>query len=157
MNEKKVFTEIQNSFNKLFEKISKKNVLISFINTLEKKEINIIKEGLEIIQNFMKDSSNINDYPLQEIINFCLNFYSNSNNIIKKSAFQLLSYIYKKIGNEIDVYFPNLSSMIKEELNKKEDKDNNFDSDKNEISNKIDISDKFNEKIIKDLKDGKWF
>ena len=157
LNEKKVFTEIQNSFNKLFEKISKKNVLISFINTLEKKEINIIKEGLEIIKNFMKDSNNINDYPLQEIINFCLNFYSNSNNIIKKSAFQLLSYIYKKIGNEIDVYFPNLSSMIKEELNKKEDKDNNFDSDKNEISNKIDISDKFNEKIIKDLKDGKWF
>ena len=157
LNEKKVFIEIQNSFNKLFEKISKKNVLISFINTLEKKEINIIKEGLEIIKNFMKDSNNINDYPLQEIINFCLNFYSNSNNIIKKSAFQLLSYIYKKIGNEIDVYFPNLSSMIKEELNKKEDKDNNFDSDKNKISNKIDISDKFNEKIIKDLKDGKWF
>ena len=161
LNEKKLVTEIQNIMGILLEKISKKNILITFVNSLEKKDINIVKEGLGILKNIINESNEINDCPIQEIINFCLDFLNNSNIALKKSSIQLLNYIYKKIGNEIDFYLPNLNknllSMIKEEFNEKENNENNFDDNNYKLSNEIDISDKVDEKMIKVLKDGKWF
>ena len=161
LNEKKLVTEIQNIMGILLEKISKKNILITFVNRLEKKDINIVKEGLGILKNIINESNEINDCPIQEIINFCLDFLNNSNIALKKSSIQLLNYIYKKIGNEIDFYLPNLNknllSMIKEEFNEKENNENNFDDNNYKLSNEIDISDKVDEKMIKVLKDGKWF
>ena len=161
LNAKKLVPEIINLMSKLLEKISKKNILITFVNSLEKKDINIVKEGLEIIKNIINESNEINDCPIQEIINFCLDFLNNSTIGLKKSSIQLLNYIYKKIGNEIDFYLPNLNknllSMIKEEFNEKENNENNFDDNNYKLSNEIDISDKVDEKMIKVLKDGKWF
>jgi len=161
LNEKKVIPEIINTIKILIEKITNKDLFINLINSLKNKQINFIKEGLEILKNIINESSSLNDFPLQELINFCLDFQNNSNNIIKKSSIQLLTCIYKKIGKEIYLYLQNINenllSIIKEEFNKIEKGENKLDDINNEVLDEIDISEKITEKMIKDLKEGKWF
>ena len=161
INEKKVIPEIINTIKKLIEKISINDLIIIFINSLKNKQNNFIKEGIEIMKNIINESRNLNDYPLQEIINFCLDFQNNSNNIMKKSSMQLLICIYKKIGKEIYLYLQNINenllSFINAEFNRIENGENKLDEISNEILDEIDISEKITEKMVKDLKEGKWF
>ena len=161
VKEKKIFPEIQNLIEIMMKKISKKDVILFFINSLENKQINIIKDGMEMIKNIINKSNEINDFPLQEIISFCTQFLSNSNNLIKKSSIQLLCSIYQLIGEKMFVYLKNqdesIVSLIKEEFNKISKGDNKINENKNEINDEIDISDKITENMIKNLKEGKWF
>ena len=161
LKEKKIFPEIQNLIEILMKKISQRDVILFFINSLENKQINIIKDGIEMIKNIINKSNEINDFPLQEIISFSIQFQKNNNNLIKKSAIQLLCSIYQIIGEKIFIYLKNqdesLLSLIKEEFNKIPKGDNKINENKNETNDEIDISDKITENMIKDLKEGKWF
>ena len=161
VKEKKIFPEIQNLIEIMMKKISKKDIILFFINSIENKQINIIKDGIEMIKNIINKSNEINDFPLQEIISFCTQFLSNSNNLIKKSSIQLLCSIYQLMGEKMFIYLKNqdesILSLIKEEFNKISKGDNKINENKNETNDEIDISDKITEKMIKDLKEGKWF
>ena len=161
LREKKIFPEIQNLIEIMMKKISQREVILFFINSLEKKPINIIKDGLEMIKNIINKSNEINDFPLQEIISFSIQFQKNNNNLIKKSSIQLLCSIYQIIGEKIFIYLKSqdesLLSLIKEEFNKISKRDNKINENKNEANDEIDISDKITENMIKDLKEGKWF
>ena len=161
LKEKKIFPEIQNLIEILMKKISQRDVILFFINSLENKQINIIKDGIEMIKNIINKSNEINDFPLQEIISFSIQFQKNNNNLIKKSSIQLLCSIYQIIGEKIFIYLKSqdesLLSLIKEEFNKIPKGENKINEYKNETNDEIDISDKINENMIKDLKEGKWF
>ena len=161
LKEKKIFPEIQNLIEILSKKISKTDAIIFFINLLENKQNNYIKEGIELIKNIINKSNELNDFPLQEIISFCIELQNNSNNLIKKSSIQLLCSIYNIIGEKIFVYLQNMNesllSFIKEEFSKIEKCENKINESNNELNNEIDIYNKITEKMIKDLKEGKWF
>ena len=159
LNEKKVFPEIQKMICTLLEKVSKRDIILNLINSLENKQTLIIKEGIEMIKNIINNFNDLNNYPLQELINFCIEQQNISNNQIKKSSIQLLCTIYKIIGKEIYIYFQNtkenILSNLKEEFSKLENEDNKFDEKINEEI-EIDISNKITEKMVKDMKEGKW-
>ena len=157
LNEKKVFPEIQKMLRILFEKISKRDVILNLINSLENKQTIIIKEGIEMIKNIINESKDLDNYPLQELINLCIEQQKNSNNQIKKSSIQLLCLIYKIIGKEIYIYLQgtneNILSNLKLEFGKLENEDNKSEE---KIDEEFDISSKITEKILKDMKEGKW-
>ena len=156
LNEKKVFPEIQKLFHILLEKVSKRDIILNLINSLKNKQVMIIKEGIEMIKNII-NTKDLNNFPLQELINFCIEQQSNSNNQIKKSSIQLLCLIYKILGKEIYIYLQDINegilSNLKEEFNKIEKEDIEFNEKLNE---EIDISNKITEKMLKDIKEGKW-
>ena len=162
LNEKKVFPEIQNLILKLIQKISSKEIIITFINNLENKTIIIVKEGIELLKNIINGKYEINEYPLQEIINFSIEHLNDTNNILKKSSTQLLICIYMKIGEDIMDYLSNVNEntvkILKEEFNKIENTSNKkIDENSEKSIIEIDISEKISESIIKDLNEGKWF
>ena len=99
INEKKVIPEIINTIKKLIEKISTNDLIIIFINSLKNKQNNFIKEGIEIMKNIINESRNLNDYPLQEIINFCIEIENNPNNMLRKASTQILCSLYKILDN----------------------------------------------------------
>ena len=157
LKEKKVFPEIQILIKIFLSKLPKKEVLMTLINSLEKQQINIVKEGIEIINNCINDSKDLNDFPLQELINFYLKLEDNSNNIIKKASMQLLTSIYQKIGKEIYIYLKDINETLLSKINEEFNKDEKDDKKTEETLEDIDISEKITEKMIKDLKEGKWF
>ena len=166
LNEKKIVPEIQNLLHILMDKTTKSDVIITFINSIENKQSSIIKEGNEIIKNIINDSNELDNLTWKEIINFCIKQLNstannNNNNIIKKSFIQLLCCIYQKIGNDLYLHLKDLNqgilSIVKVKFAKVKNGDSKFDENLDEVVDDIDISNKITEKMIKDLKEGKWF
>ena len=168
LNDKKLLAEISEIINKLIKNLSPMEVIPVFIKTLKDKSIIILKEGIGIIKNIIDTDTNINnnidDYPIQEIINFCIEIENNPNNMLRKASTQLLCSLYKILDKDIYNYLKNIKEstmkIINEEFNKiskgENDKEEPINKDINEENECMDISDKITEKMIKDLTDGKW-
>ena len=166
LSDKKLLGEISEIINKLINNVTRNEVIPVFINTLKDKSIIILKEGIGIIKNTIdiNINNNIDDYPLQEIINFCIEIENNPNNMLRKASTQLLCSLYKILDKDIYNYLKNIKEstmkIINEEFNKiskgENAKEEMIKQDINEENECIDISDKITEKMIKDLTEGKW-
>lgn len=166
INDKKLLVEISDIINKLLNNLSPIEVISVFIKNLKDKSIIILKEGIGIIKNIIdiNTNKNIDDFPIQEIINFCIEIGNNPNNMLRKSSTQLLCSLYKILDKDIYNYLKNIKEstmkIINEEFNKiskgESAKEEVIKKDVNEEAESIDISDKITEKMIKDLTDGKW-
>ena len=166
LSDKKLLLEISEIINKLINNLSPIEVIPVFIKTLKDKSIIILKEGIGIIKNAIdtNTNNNLDDYPLQEIINFCIEIENNPNNMLRKASTQLLCSLYKILDKDIYNYLKNIKEstmkIINEEFNKirkgENSKEEIIKQDINEENECIDISDKITEKMIKDLTDGKW-
>ena len=166
LSDKKLLGEISEIINKLINNVTPNEVIPVFINTLKDKSIIILKEGIGIIKNTIdiNINNNIDDYPLQEIINFCIEIENNPNNMLRKASTQLLCSLYKILDKDIYNYLKNIKEstmkIINEEFNKinkgENAKEEMIKQDINDENECIDISDKITEKMIKDLTEGKW-
>ena len=168
INDKKLFIEISEIIFKLLNNLSPIEVIPVFIKTLKDKSIIILKEGIGIIKNIIdtntNTNNNIDDYPLQEIINFCIEIENNPNNMLRKASTQLLCSLYKILDKDIYNYLKNIKEstmkIINEEFKKiskgENSKEEMIKKDINDETECLDISDKITEKMIKDLTDGKW-
>ena len=166
LSDKKLLVEISEIMNKLINNLSPIEVIPVFIKNLKDKSIIILKEGIGIIKSIIdtNTNNNLDDYPLQEIINFCIEIENNPNNMLRKASTQILCSLYKILDKDIYNYLKNIKEstmkIINEEFNKickgENAKEEMIKKDLNEENECIDISDKITEKMIKDLTEGKW-
>ena len=166
LNEKKIVGQIYIIIKNLLYKVSPYEVISIFIMNLKNKSIIILKEGTDIIKNIIGISKCLEDFPLSDIISFCIELENNPNNMLRKGATQLLCSIYKIIGKEIYNYLKNIKestmTVINNEFNKIGKEDNIIEENNKERINcqneeSIDISNKITEEMIKELNSGKWY
>ena len=178
ISERKIHQEVTDILNNLIEKVSPKEIILTFMKYIRNKTVPILNGGASIINNLInpndinldknKIKENIHLYPIKDIIEFSCFLENNTNSQCRNSGTNILCSLYAYMGNSIKILLKDLKESTLKVIEEKFEKITVINSKNNSSNNnltkniieqvfpKIDISKKITPNIIKDLTEGKW-
>ena len=171
ISERKIQQEAKDILENLMEKMSPKEILLTFMKHVRNKTVPILTGGATIINNLInpndKIKENIHLYPIKEITEFCCFLENNTNNQCRNSGTNILCSLYAYMGNNIKVLLKDLKESTLKVIEEKFEKitiiNDNTSLNNNASNNlieqvfpRVDISKKITPNLIKALTEGKW-
>ena len=170
-SERKLHQEMVNVLESLIEKLSPKEILLTFMKYIRNQTVPILTGGASIINNLINPNDKLKDnihlYPIKEIIEFCCFLENNTNNQCRNAGTNILCSLYAYMGNSIKILLKDLKESTRKVIEEKFEKIvviNNNNISNNSGSNnlieqvfpRVDISRKITPNLIKILTEGKW-
>ncbi len=171
ISERKIHQEVTDILENLIEKLSPKEIILSFMKYIRNKTVPILNGGASIINNLINQNNKIKEniylYPIKEIIEFCCFLENNTNNQCRNSGTNILCSLYAYMGNSIKILLKDLKEstlkVIEEKFEKitviNANRSTNSKANNNLIDQvfpRVDISKKILSNTIKILTEGKW-
>jgi hypothetical protein len=126
ISERKIQQEAKDILENLMEKMSPKEILLTFMKHVRNKTVPILTGGATIINNLInpndKIKENIHLYPIKEITEFCCFLENNTNNQCRNSGTNILCSLYAYMGNNIKVLLKDLKESTLKVIEEKFEK-----------------------------------